>query len=224
MCAARPRSVQVLQLDGPSFRVRHKKMVDPLDSADGSHIGFEHTRRPGAKLYEPFLLRLGQTFPDGKPTGFMHVSGVGSPCRERLDDRQLLQERPLTADSARSESSINSARMPASHQCGTAAASSAKRKAVRSPSGNVGKGQIDRGKGEKSGITMCISDQLELLMAIQRRASHPYIRTWDPEDWQARSPFPRRAGELASRTQGLVVRRDLPGHTQASPRDLAPAE
>jgi hypothetical protein len=53
--------------------------------------------------------------------------------------------------------------MAASHQCGTAAASRAERTV-----GKAGKGQIDRRKGEKSGIAMCVSDQLELFVAIQR--------------------------------------------------------
>ena len=61
--------------------------------------------------------------------------------------------------------------------------------------GNVGKGKIYRGKGEKSGITVCVSNQFELLMVIQRRASRPYVKTLAPEDWQAGLPFPERVGE-----------------------------
>ena len=58
----------------------------------------------------------------------------------------------------------------------------------------IGKGQIDRGKGEKSGITMCISDQLELIMAIQRRAS---IRT--------SLPWTQKTGEHARLSLAKLV-------------------
>jgi hypothetical protein len=60
--------------------------------------------------------------------------------------------------------------------------------------GNIGKGQIDCGKGEKSGITMCIPDQLELIMAIQRRAS---IRT--------SLPWTQKTGEHARLSLAKLV-------------------
>jgi hypothetical protein len=40
----RPRSVQVLQLRGSTFGIRYKKVVDPLDLANGPHIGLKQAR------------------------------------------------------------------------------------------------------------------------------------------------------------------------------------
>src|SRR5262245_51688 len=144
-------------------------MVSRLNSANGSRIGLEHTHSTAAKLYEPLMLRLSQMFPDSKPTGLMYVSGVGSPSWEGLDNRHLLQARPLAV----------ARRAGASQFCQNgcvAPVRDGRRLKGRTQSGAlmaglIGKGQIYRGKGEKCGITVCVSNQLELLVIIQCRTS-----------------------------------------------------
>jgi hypothetical protein len=159
--------VQVLQLDGSSFRIRQEEMVDPFNLAYGSSIGLKDSRWAGTKLYEPSLLCISQTSPDRKTTDFMYVSGVDPPRRERLDDWQHLQALPLISTHRVwiiGQSRQNGWITPMWDRRHFESQTQSGALGV----GSIGKGQIDRGKGEKSRITVCVSDKLQLITAIQR--------------------------------------------------------
>ena len=80
-CGTGPGSVQFFQFKGTSLRVRRKEMVDPLDSADGSCVGFEDTGRLGAEVAVPAPrgIQLVRTKVAAEAARYQLVNGTSRP-------------------------------------------------------------------------------------------------------------------------------------------------